>query len=428
MKRLSLPLFLLTLTVGVLFLALVLGGSFGRVAADEISARLPPSPLGALARTDGVDASARSGRIDYRRITRRVGRMMEDPAMVGLAIAVVENGRITYARGFGEAARGSGEAVTPETVFRWASLSKGVASTMIAMLAEEGRLSLDEPVSRYSASLRLPQANQTRATVANLLAHQLGIGRNSNDPKLEDGDNPAMLRMSMALLPPGCPPGTCHSYQNVAYDAASEIVAGRSGLSYEEALHTRLFAPLGMLSATTTRAGLMRSPSWARPHVGAGREVEVLEPYYRVPAAGGMNSSILDLAVWMQAQMGLAPAVIAPGLLDVIHRPRVRTEGEDRRNRRYQGRLINAHYALGWRLYDYDGHRVVGHRGAVSGYRSFILFDPATRTGVVGLWNSESRRPFGIAIDVFDMLYDLPDADWTATDDEREQAATATSR
>ncbi|MBC7987911.1 MAG: beta-lactamase family protein, partial [Sphingomonadaceae bacterium] len=212
-----------------------------------------------------------------------------------------------------------------------------------------------------------------------------------------------------------CPPGQCHAYQNVAYDAASDIVEKVTGKPYARAVHEQLFLPLGMTSATMSRRGLMSARSWARPHRGGrgSKPLEVMESYYRVPAAGGVNSSILDLAVWMQAQMGMAPEVLSPSVLAALHRPQVRTIGEDRRNRRYLGRLTNAHYALGWRVYDYAGHRLVGHRGAVSGYRSMILFDPESRTGVVAMWNSSSGRPFGVAIDAFDMLYGLPDGDWT---------------
>lgn len=404
---------LLALLAAIALLA-ALFVAHSRLAAvpAEVTVPLGPQTLGSAVRARPVWLAARTPIVNYGRVDERLTRLMEDPAMVGLAVAIVEDGRISYARGFGETVNGSREPVTIETVFRWASLSKGVAATMVSLLAQEGKLSLDEPVARHAPSLLLPNLNQNRATVADLLAHRLGIGRNSEDPKLEDGENPARLRMSLASLPPGCPPGTCHSYQNVAFDAASEIVARVTGASYDEALRRRLFEPLGMRTASATRTGLISAPNWARPHVGQGREVEVLEPYYRVPAAGGMNSSILDLAVWMEAQMGLASGVIAPGLLDVIHRPRVRTPREDARNRRYLGRLVNARYALGWRTYDYAGHRMIGHRGAVSGYRSFILFDPDRRTGIVGLWNSESSRPFGLAIDLFDMLYGLPDANW----------------
>ena len=87
-------------------------------------------------------------------------------------------------------------------------------------------------------------------------------------------------------------------------------------------------------------------------------------------------------------------------------------------SRRYGGHLRDARYALGWRVYKYGtpGYRVVGHRGAVDGYRSLILFDPERNSGVVALWNSNSRAPVGVQFEVMDMIYDLPEKDWLQLD------------
>ena len=89
---------------------------------------------------------------------------MNKPAMVGLAVGVVENGRITFLKGYGETLEGSGDPVTPETVFRWASCSKGVAATMVAKLAEQGKIDLNAPVANYAPDLKLPAGNEYRAT------------------------------------------------------------------------------------------------------------------------------------------------------------------------------------------------------------------------------------------------------------------------
>ena len=92
--------------------------------------------------------------IDYAALDARLDRMAHKPTMVGLAVGVVENGRITFLHGYGETQAGSGDPVTPRTVFRWASCSKGLAATMVAKLAELGKIDLGAPVDRYSASRR----------------------------------------------------------------------------------------------------------------------------------------------------------------------------------------------------------------------------------------------------------------------------------
>ena len=139
--------------------------------------------------------------VDYRLLDSRLKQLMTKPAMVGLAVGVVENGRITFLQGYGETLAGSGDRVTPQTVFRWASVSKGVAATMVAKLAEQGKINLQAPVANYAPDLKLPGGNEYRATVGDLLSHRLGLYRNAFDNKLEEGQDPHMLRSMLALNP-----------------------------------------------------------------------------------------------------------------------------------------------------------------------------------------------------------------------------------
>ena len=350
--------------------------------------------------------------LDYAQLDRRLQQLMTKPAMVGLAVGIVENGRITFLRGYGETLAESGEQVTPETVFRWASVSKGVAGTMVAKLAEEGKIDLKAPVVNYAPGLKLPAGNEYRASVGDLLSHRLGLYRNAYDNKLEEGQDPNFLRQTLAQLNAICPPGTCWSYQNIAYDASSEMVARTTGLTYEEAVKQYLFNPIGMTSASASLAGLESSKSWARPHGSGKRPLPIDDTYYKVPAAGGVNSNIKDLSLWMLAQMGEMPGVLDQKLLNTVHAPLVKTPGERRRLRKFLERLGTAWYGYGWRSYDYAGHRIVGHRGGINGYRSLILFDPARKSGVVALWNSNTNQPGGLEFEVMDMIYGLPFRDW----------------
>ena len=390
-RQLKIGLGAAALAIGALALAQPFGDSRqGTAAASQAEAAAKIN-----ARLARVEPASRS-RIDYARLDARLQRMAEKPTMVGMAVGVVENGRITFLNGYGETLEGSGEKVTPETVFRWASVSKGVASTMVAKLAEEGRLSFDQPVATVAPSLHLPGRNEMTATVGDVLSHRLGLYRNAFDNKLEEGQDVTFLRGTLATLNSVCPPGTCWSYQNVAYDAASEMVSRISGMRYSESVERDLFAPLGMTSASLSLDGLVQSKNWARPHSVGRRPLEVNDNYYRVPAAGGVNSNIKDLSLWMLAQMGQMPQVLSPQLLDTIHQGRVKTPGERGRLRKFLERLGEAQYGYGWRSYDYAGHRIIGHRGGVDGYRSLILFDPELKSGVVALWNSNTSQPGGL--------------------------------
>src|SRR6266550_8209314 len=350
--------------------------------------------------------------IDYRVLDSRLRQLMHKPAMVGLAVGVVENGRITFLQGYGETQAGSGDPVTPETVFRWASVSKGVAATMVAKLAEQGKIDLQAPVANYAPDLKLPAGNENRATVGDLLSHRLGLYRNAYDNKLEEGQDPSLLRASLSQLNPVCAPGTCWSYQNVAYDASSEMVSRVTGLPYEQAVRRYLFNPIGMTSGSVSLAGLEGNRSWARPHSTGKRPLPMVDTYYKVPGAGGINSNIKDMALWMEAQMGEMPDVLDARLLDTIHAPYVVTPTERGRLRKFLERLGTAWYGYGWRSYDYAGHHIIGHRGGMKGYRSLILFDPAKKSGVVALWNSNTNEPGGLEFEVMDMIYHLPFRDW----------------
>ena len=118
----------------------------------------------------------------------------------------------------------------------------------------------------------------------------------------------------------------------------------------------------------------------------------------------------------MVAQAGGMPDVLSPDLLQTIQAPLVKTPSERSRLRKFLERLSEPEYGFGWRSYDYAGHRIVGHRGGVAGYRSLILFDPELKSGVVAMWNSNAGQPGGLEFEVMDMLYRLPFRDWIELD------------
>ena len=378
---------------------------------EPTASKIPGSHI----RLAALSTAARKD-VDYAAIDRRLQRLIQQRSMVGMSVGIVENGRITFLKGYGETEKGSGEPVTPETVFRWASVSKGVAGTMVAKLAEQGKVNLDGPVATYVPTLKLPARAEYTATVGDMLSHRLGLYRNAYDNKLEEGQDTKLLRASLSQLNLICPPGTCWSYQNVAYDGASELVEVITHQSYERAVKQMLFNPIGMAGATISMQGLTSAKSWARPHDAARRPLEVNDNYYRVPAAGGVNSNIKEMSLWMLAQMGAMPDVLSPQVLNTVHAPLVKTPGERGRLRKFLERLGQADYGYGWRSYDYAGHRIVGHRGGVAGYRSLILFDPEKKSGVVALWNSNTAQPGGLEFEIMDMLYGLEFRDWMELD------------
>lgn len=394
----------------------VLVGLFLAVALMDLATqRIGPTRLvpGDVAGTI-LRAPPAGSRIDYRRLDERLRRLAAQRGMVGLAVAVVEDGEIRFMKGYGIREPGSSEPVDLRTRFAWASLSKTVAATMVETLANGGRLSLSQPVSDFGTTLRLPSGGETRVTVEDLLSHRTGLVKNAWDDRLEDGWDPRAIRGDYASLSNLCRPGTCFAYQNIAFDTAHEIVERVTREPYAQAVAGRLFGPLGMTGASLGQAGLERDDDWARPTNGV-RAYPVQPNYYHVPAAGGVNSTIVDLGLWLRAQMGHAPGILPQALLNDLHTERVATR--DRRGTEYDRMMHDTNYALGFRNAFYEGRRLIGHRGAVRGYRSLMSFDPAAGVGVAVLWNSESTRPVGIPLEIWDQIAGRPAKDWLHLDE-----------
>ena len=349
------------------------------------------------------------GRIDYPALEQQLSELSLRPEMAGLAVAVIEDGRISFVRTYGYADRSTGAVVTPQTVFRWASVSKTVAGMLAASLAEEGQVDLDRPVAEWRTSLRLPGGAESYVTFAQLLSQRSGLTKNAHDERLEDGQSPGRIRADLVAAPLQCQPGTCHTYQNLAFDTASEILGQAANRPFAEAVVDRFFRPLGMRSAGYGMKGLTGAKEWARPH-NNGQVRELKEAYWRVPAAAGVDSNIVDFAKWMQAMMGEKPDVLPVSVLQIAQAPRVATQ------RLYSGELAqslsDAAYGLGWRSVVYNGHVLAGHSGAVAGYRATMIFEPATRTGVVAMWNSNWGFPFRIPFAVIDSYHNKQDSNW----------------
>lgn len=357
-------------------------------------------------------ATPAAAQVDTAEIDRRASLLMTQLEMTGLAVAVVENGQTTFAKGYGESLRDSGQMVTADTVFRWASVSKGVAANTVLSLVEEGGFNLADSAEALAPSLDLPGPESGQVNLVHLLSHQTGLVRNAYDTRIESGNAAKPTRAALSNLGVLCAPGTCHTYQNVAYDASAEIIERQTGLPYKTVLQTRVFDPLGMNTASVTLEGLVSGKDWAKPHGRYGNRISRVKPtYYRVPAAAGVNSSVRDLAKWMTAQFPES-GQIPMDRLSAMQTPIVKTRSEQRyMNRRYRA-LQDAHYGLGWRTYNYHGHKVVGHRGGVQGYRALVMFDPEKQSGIAMLWNSPHSQPTGLQLEFLDQLYGLPKRDW----------------
>jgi beta-lactamase class C len=334
----------------------------------------------------------------------------------GLAAAIVKDDHVLLQRGIGYADASKRLPVTPDTVFRLASLSKAFASALTAMLVDEGMLSWDTRVAGVLPTFELHDiAASDKLTVRDILSQRVGLPHNTYDRLLERNEPYEELVERLRDVPLTCNVGDCYGYQNITFALIGDITYAVSGDFFYHLVEKRIFHPLDMRTATYGRDALESSASWARPHVRRGHAWEpipIREAYYHVPAAAGVNASVKDMTAWLIAQMGERPDVLSERLLTTLHTPLVETPTELRVTPWRRARLHDAEYALGWRVYDYAGQTLLFHAGAVRGYRSMIAFFPKYRFGAVLLWNCECALPSGLMPMLLDRYLGLREVNW----------------
>jgi len=187
-------------------------------------------------------------------------------------------------------------------------------------------------------------------------------------------------------------PGECYGYQNVVFSLIGDVVESATGEPYERYIQEKIFRPLGMATASLGQEAYESSVDATRPHRrirGSWRTTSTNPAYYSVAPASGINASVFDMTMWLRANLGAFPDVIAPGVLAQMQNPVVATPYGNYFNR-WSG-LEKAYYGIGWRIFDYKDMRVVHHGGGVRGYRSEMAFVPEANIGLVVLFNAESN-------------------------------------
>jgi len=382
----------------------------------------PPERIDVVA--DGAHASRPSpgsplaDGFEVRQFEQLAEAVVADPKVAGLALAITHRGRVLSARGYGVTDVAAPEPVDAHTVFRLASLSKSFAGTLTGLLVDHGPLRWDSRVADFLPTLQLSDPDAAdNLTVADVLSHRVGLRPHTYDRDIEADAEYHDLVELLPEAPLACAPGECYSYQNVAFSLIGDVVFAASGQFYSEAVRRQIFQPLGMHDASLGLDGILASRRWAKPHVNGKDGLRSLVPkptYYRLPPAAGVNASISDMAQWVMAQAGYRPDVLPLPLLETLHAPIVDTPGELRTGSdSWRGqRLSAAGYALGWRVYDYAGQRLLYHGGAVQGYRSVMAILPGRGLGVVVLWNSTSALPSGLLPTILDRALGLPGHRW----------------
>jgi len=315
----------------------------------------------------------------------------------GAAIAIVTDDSILYMKGFGYRKIGEADEIDANTVFRIASVSKGFASVLTGLLVKDRLLNWDDHVTKYLPVFSLKDSTNTRSlTIRHILSHTSGLIPHAYDNLLEAKIRFEDVARKLKDVNIVSPVGKFYAYQNVVYSLISPIIRTATGREYEYLLSQRLLKPLGMNSTSLDRAGLTATGNFASPHIkryGKWLPTNIKDTYYSAPAAAGINASIHDMAQWLRALVGGMPDVVPPDVVQEVSEPFIETPYEMYRFN-WNNRISSGHYGLGWRVFDYAGHKLIFHSGGIRGYTSQIAFLPQYKIGIVVLQNSRNDSLF----------------------------------
>ncbi len=350
------------------------------------------APLGTLVLCAVAGATLQAAVPELERFDQRFREVLIEQSIPGGAYIVVGKGQVLRSGAHGVRQIGQVEPVDVDTVFRLASVSKTFAGPLALQLVAEQRIDLADSLVTQPPDFRLKPALMKQLRVEDLLGQSTGLVANAYDNLLDDGLPLAKILPQFRTLEPICAPGRCYSYQNIAFAQIAPILSRAAGTSYSELVTQRLFDPLGMRSATFGRDALLAEANVARPHRrrdGVWVPAELNEAYYQLPAAAGINASVNDLSKWLLAMLGSHPDVLPAELIEATTRKRVRTPRELKRQL-WADLLSDAHYGLGWRIYQIGEDELYLHSGWVRGYVTEIAYSRKHDLGLALLLNGET--------------------------------------
>ncbi len=326
----------------------------------------------------------------------------------GIGFALVKDGEVLLARGFGCADLETRRPVDEETLFAIGSSTKGFTATLVGMLVDEGKLGWDDPIRRY-----LPyydpavQSDDPSAevTLRDALSHRSGLSR--NDVLWAAGLAPreTVLRAAARAEPMAAFRKEFH-YNNVMFVAAGEVAATVAGKSWDELAHERILAPLGMRASNTSVRLAGQDPRLALGYYWdeekQGFEHVPMRNIDSVAAAGAINSNARDMAQWLRFLLArgvfAGERLISEEQLEATWTPAIEIGA-------------GASYGLGWSLHEWRGEHVVEHGGNVDGFAAEVALLPDSNVGFALLMNVSSSPLQGTSQElVWNALFGEPAA------------------
>ena len=349
------------------------------IAVAPLAAQAPlasnPDVLGA----ERVFSAWLEGQIAYR-------------GLPGVAVGVVSDQQLVWAKGFGFADLKANRPMTPTTLFRMASHSKLFTATAIMQLREQGKLRLDDPVSKHLPWFRLKPAGNDdgEVTVEQLLTHASGLPREAGDHwSTSRFPTTAEVRVLMADRQAAFPPATRWKYSNLAYTIAGMLVEELSGLTWAEYLQRHIFEPLEMSASSVDKNVPALTVGYGRRMPDGTRSVIPFIDARGMAAATGLSSNVEDMAKFVSAQFRAGARggrqILSTGSLREMHRVRSVEE------------TWSWGSGIGFWVSRMKDRTYVGHGGGYLGNTTNTLIQLNDKVAVIVLTNTHDSDPSGIA-------------------------------
>ena len=380
----------------------------GRAAAAgavELLAALALLALLALPRPAAAQPAPLEGLDDY------VIAAMEAWNVPGLALAVIADGEVVHARGYGVRDVRTGAPVDENTLFAVGSTSKAFTSAALGLLVDEGRLSWDDRVIDHIPWFAMYDAYATRElTVRDLLTHRSGLARGDAVWSRWPHDRHEIIRRIRFLEPTRSFRGAWQ-YQNLMFLTAGEVVRVASGQTWDDFVDDRIFTPLGMDRSVTSVTELDRLDNVATPHVAIDKAATPVahKNIDNVGPAGSIYSSVAQMARWVGLHLAggvhAGERLFSDSVMAEMHRPQMLIQADAPENSlhpRDAPMNFNA-YGLAWWVLDYRGRKVVDHGGGIDGMRAHVAFMPEEGIGMVALSNA---RPNNLIVALMYRVFD----------------------
>lgn len=317
----------------------------------------------------------------------------------GLAVAIVRNDSVLYAKGFGVLSAGSKTPVNERTLFEIGSSSKAFTATLVAMMVSDGKMRWDDRMTTYLPDFRMydPVANEG-VTLRDALSHRSGIARGEL-VWLGAGISRDQVLHRLRFLKPESPFRSKWSYQNMMFLAAGQAAGKAAGATWDDLLRQRIFQPLGMTSSLATQTG-NSNPNSARPH-GMDHDTAFMKAYFdgeNIAPAGAIVSNAVDMAQWLRFQLNdgvmNGTRLLSSAALRETHSPQILMSPGGGGGRGGAAADSNPtrfnSYGFGWMVEDYRNQLVWQHGGNTPGMTTAVGMLPDKKFGVVVLSSMQS--------------------------------------